>query len=346
MKVLIIGSDSLHVKNYIDELLNRKFDVYFISDITSQFEFNVKVNNVSFKSKNPYVLIKNYFNLKRKIKAFSPDIVHIHQVNRLGFVAAKIANSLKLPIVSTAWGSDVLVLPFKNFLYFQISKYTLKYSNVVTADAQVMIDSMRKIYPSSTKYKLLQYGIELVKPSTKENIIFSNRMHHSLYRIDAIILYFKEFVVEYHNWKLVIGGTGEETIQYKKLVSDLNLESKVEFTNWLDLKQNHEWYSKSSIYISIPITDGTSVSVLEAISAGCIVILSDLPVSHEWITDGVSGVIEKKGNNPFFEAMKLTNEQCYEYNLEKIKTLASREYCMTKFIEYYTVAKNKTDINL
>jgi glycosyltransferase involved in cell wall biosynthesis len=45
--------------------------------------------------------------------------------------------------------------------------------------------------------------------------------------------------------------------------------------------------------ISIPKSDGTPVSLLEAMAAGCLPILSDLPVYHDWITDGVNGLFAK-----------------------------------------------------
>ena len=48
---------------------------------------------------------------------------------------------------------------------------------------------------------------------------------------------------------------------------------------------NHE------IYISTSLSDGTSVSLLEALSAGRICVCRDFPTNREWIEDGINGFL-------------------------------------------------------
>jgi glycosyltransferase involved in cell wall biosynthesis len=88
---------------------------------------------------------------------------------------------------------------------------------------------------------------------------------------------------------------------------------------WLQKADNAAWYAKSTYYISIPESDGTSVSVLEAMSAGCIPIVSELPVSKEWITNGLNGVIEQQGENPFVKAIDLDLEKCAKINQQSVQ---------------------------
>ena len=121
----------------------------------------------------------------------------------------------------------------------------------------------------------------------------------------------------------------------EKIVKDNHLESNVEFVGWLNSNENRDWYSKSKIYISIPESDGTSVSLLEAMSAGCIPIVSDLPVSYEWVKDTFNGVIEKEGVNPIEMALLLDIEKLKLYNKELVFMKASRTNCIEKFIELY-----------
>jgi len=187
---------------------------------------------------------------------------------------------------------------------------------------------------------LLQYGIDPIQPGEKQSIIFSNRLHKKLYRIDKVIDYFNEFVQLHPEWKLVIGGSGEETEALKNQVENLKLTDKVEFVGWLQKADNAAWYAKSTFYSSIPESDGTSVSVLEAMSAGCIPIVSDLPVSKEWITNGVNGVIEQPGKNPFVQAIDLDAEKCSEINQRNVQERATRTASLKRFKEIYVTLKN------
>ena len=91
-------------------------------------------------------------------------------------------------------------------------------------------------------------GIDLVDSIEKENIIYSNRLHKELYRIDKIIGYAKEFFKTHTDWKLVVGATGPETDELKKLAEHLEMKDKVIFVGWLGKEENHNWYAKSKIY--------------------------------------------------------------------------------------------------
>jgi glycosyltransferase involved in cell wall biosynthesis len=198
-----------------------------------------------------------------------------------------------------------------------------------------MIETMNKLEISYSKYILLQYGIEMIEEKEKFNIIYSNRLHKSLYRIDQIILYFKQFNDKYSDWKLVIAGSGDQTELLKQLVKENHLEKNVEFVGWLNSSENKDWYSKSKMFVSIPDSDGTSVSVLEAMSAGCIPILSDLPVSHEWIQDSFNGIIEKEGINPLEEALMLDYNRLNLNNKDLVFQKASRTNSIEKFFQLY-----------
>jgi glycosyltransferase involved in cell wall biosynthesis len=50
-------------------------------------------------------------------------------------------------------------------------------------------------------------------------------------------------------------------------------------------------YRRCALFVSVPESDGTSVSLLEAMAAGCLPILSDLPANREWVEDGRNGLL-------------------------------------------------------
>ena len=215
----------------------------------------------------------------------------------------------------------------------------LKNSAIITADSQDMIEAMKAIHPQGN-YKLLQYGIDPIQALEKEKIVYSNRLHEPLYRIEKVIEYFKEFSTQNPDWKLVIAGTGSQTELLKSLANNSEITEKISFVGWQKKPENRVWYAKSSIYISITSSDGTSVSVLEAMSAGCLPILSDIAVSYEWIVNNENGIIEGQNTNPFTSVLLLDDKFATQKNKLLVQTKASRSACTERFIELYTVSIN------
>lgn len=332
MNVLIVGPKSIHVSSFIEALNKQGITPSFLTEERCDYSTVREEKVISFRS--PGIdSYKAYKAVKRWIRELNPDCVHVHQANRLAFVVIKICKSLNINVVLTAWGSDVLTVPLRSFFHRWLTKFMLKNSQVITADSMDMINAMNSIYPSG-KYVHVQYGIEVLEAGNKENIVYSNRLHKAFYRIDQIITYFNAFQKDFPDWKLVIAGKGDMTPHLQQQVDELKLNGSVSFVGWLNSSENQEWYKKSKIYISIPESDGTSVSLLEAMSAGCIPIVPDLKVSHEWIENGVNGVIEGK-KNPMVEAVRLNWNDCYKANRQIVLEKASREKCTQSFINLY-----------
>lgn len=334
MKIVQVGSNSIHVSSFLKALSFEEKTSVLVSEEPCDFEGVTENKVISFRSFNPFRLIKAYLSLKNYLIAIHPTIIHIHQVNRLAFVVTRIASKLTIPVLTTAWGSDVLLIPQKNKFFYYLVKTTLNRSTIVTADSLEMIDAMKQLAPTK-HYELLQYGIDPIQTKEKQAFIFSNRLHNELYRIPQVIAYFHAFQKEYPTWKLIIGGTGRLTASLEKQVEDLNLTDSVEFVGWLGKEENAHYYAISTMYITIPESDGTSVSLLEAMSAGCVPIVSDLPSNKAWITDKVNGVIEKSSINPFTEAMKLNLDEALLNNQKLVREQASRNACVQQFIQLY-----------
>ncbi len=86
-----------------------------------------------------------------------------------------------------------------------------------------------------------------------------------------------------------MAGEGSLYRSIQSLIRSHSLESVVELRPWLtrDILLHH--LASADIYASCSESDATSVSLLEAMAAGCYPIVSDLPANREWITDGRNG---------------------------------------------------------
>ena len=338
-KLLLIGNHSIHVNNYY-HLVKPYFDEVLL--ITNKSNEKSPIEPVEFVYFS-YKKISNFFYTIKKIRSvfhkFKPDVVHVHQVNSVALFSILALKSFKVPIVLTAWGSDILLSPKKSFILRQIVKYCLKNADVVTADAEYLGQEVLKYMSSKkSKVKIANFGMELHDElfTQKENIIYSNRLHKPLYNIDEIIRAFKKLEDTGRNtYRLVIAATGEETENLKKLVTDLKLDDKVTFVGWLSLAENLKWYTKSKFYVSIPDSDATSISLLEAMYYGCYPIVSSLPAKREWISDRVNGAYYKSDFNFILDKDQKVLDRVAEINKRVILKKGTVEVAYNKFTNIY-----------
>jgi glycosyltransferase involved in cell wall biosynthesis len=135
---------------------------------------------------------------------------------------------------------------------------------------------------------------------------------------------------------LVVGAVGTETDKLKELTSQLGMENQVKFIGWVDAETNRNWYACSRFWISIPESDATSISLLEAMAYGCIPIVSNLPSNKEWITDGENGFIVQNLETEYLSKMlEIDFEKAIRINKDRILKDGTKEANRKKFIELY-----------
>lgn len=337
-KLVIVGTNTIHTYNFIELVKDFFEDVLLITDKKRE-DFNIKTIEVDFslKLKNIYLTSKE---IKSAIEEFSPSLIHIHQANSVAFFTYFSGISKKYPTILTAWGSDILVLPHKSWLLKKMVQYNLGKADAFTSDSVFMADEMKRLSKNVKSVLIANFGINVDFPSVvKENIIYSNRLHKQLYNIDKIIKAFEVFKKGHSNesnWKLVIGAVGEETENLKMQVAQSSVKEDVEFIGWVDKNTNELWYSKSKIWVSIPDSDATSISLLEAMACGCIPIVSALPANKEWIEDGVNGLIVEHLDSEFISrALELDENKLIEMNKLRIEKDGLKSSNRLKFIHLY-----------
>lgn len=342
-KILVVSSNSIHLFNFYN-LINSYFDhIGIVTDsINEKYNYrNIVLYKYNFSIKKPFQFIISYFKLKKLIKTNKYSIIHIQQITTAALLAILASKKSKIPIVATAWGSDILLISHRGYFYKKLVKYVLKNVDIVTADSEFVIQEMNKL----TKQNIDAHLVILTNLHStpkyfpkKSKIIYSNRLLTPLYRIDLIINAFEKFIKDkqYEEWKLIIAGQGNERHKLEKIVREKKLQNQIEFVGWQSTDKNNEYYQKALIYISIPISDGTPTSLLEAMSYGCIPIVSDLPVYYEWIENNVNGLIVNDLNSNFIEkALKLNPIKVWEINRNIIEKKATIDVNKSKLEQIY-----------
>jgi glycosyltransferase involved in cell wall biosynthesis len=334
-RLLLVGpsTGSVHLENYYHLIEDYFEDILIITNSEIKYA-NHRIVDFSFK--NPLKIRSNIKKIKNAIGSFSPDCIHVHQATTLAYMTAK-ANRSEVPLVLTCWGSDVLVLPHKSRLHKKIVQYALKSADRITVDAVFMINAIEELC-SRTDIDVANFGVdigEIIIPE-KQNIIYSNRLHKELYNIDKVILGFKDFASKYPDWKLVIAANGPLTDQLKDLAKNELPENTYEFIGFVDAQENKRQYLNSKIWVSIPSSDGTAISLLEAMAYGCIPVVSDLPANHEWIESGQNGFISQGTlSEVFIESARTDIHSIQEKNVKIIQERGTKVANKRIFEEIY-----------
>jgi len=340
-KLLIISTNSIHLFNFY-RLVKSGFESVEI--VTNKINPNLDygdtpVHCISFSLRNPVRFYNSCRSLKRIIKRFQPDIIHSQQITTNSYLAVRAGLKTKTPVVVTAWGSDILLTPTLGMLYRKMVHYILQNGSAFTADANFVAEKMDELAGKNLKTTLANFAsVEISENPAKENVIYSNRLMNKLYRIDAVIRAFALFLKNENRkeWKLIIAGTGEEFPALQELSESLNVADSIEFAGWLNHDENKSNYERARIFVSVPESDGTSISLLEAMGAGCIPVVSDLPANREWITHGENGFVVSDFSDNFFEdALKINSINAVSINQELIKNKATFKANQEAFLSVY-----------
>lgn len=303
------------------------------------FEENYQVNLID---EGIDFSFRNFFSALRQTKSIlsklSPDVLVLYQLNLTAFVATLANRKKKIPTFAIGIGSDILTMPKKGWAYKAMLKYILKHSQAYNAGSPYLLEQMQKYCPKPSEILLANLGINPMQPIEKEKIVFSNRLHSPLYRIDEVIKAFANFVSkpEFEDWRLVVAATGKEK-EFQQLSQSLGIEDKVKFVGWLSQKENAEYYAKSKIYISLPKSDSFPISLLEAMSGECLCIISDLPAYKGIMKQGENSLIVSDLEIEKADYIERVLELDSQNILQKNKTFAD---------SYADIEKNKEKFNL
>lgn len=320
IKYLIFGNaQSVHLIKWV-KALAPLYDIYVLSstsihpDIQSVVEKEkcFSLHHSTEASGGNIKLLQSVFAVKKIIKQIQPQIVNVHYITSHGFLTSIIKRFFGIQFfqISSAWGSDILVTPHRNWLYKSITKFILNSSNMVTSDAQVMTDQIKEL--TQTKVLTFTFGLEKLPDVSLEDkdysLFFSNRILSSNYNIDKIIHHFAKMRLQNSKAKLVIANEGDQKDNLKILCHELKIMDSVEFVGFITQNQQDEIYKKSGFYYSLPTSDATSVSLLEAMAWGCIPIVSNIPANREWIENLKNGIILSDVDMPWNQNIFLQKE--------------------------------------
>jgi glycosyltransferase involved in cell wall biosynthesis len=247
-----------------------------------------------------------HLRIRRLIRRIDPDLVHAHFITKYGF---HLPLGGKWPVVVSAWGDDILVLPPKSRLILAFTRRVLEGADLVYAVSQ---DLRRHILEdfgiAPGKVVWLPMGIDtaLFSPGDEKGgkereqgkpvTLFSNRGFFPVYDTRNLLSGFALALEEDPALTLVLKGDGPEKEEMKALAATLASPSAIIFRDRTSYAEVPGDLRGADIFISTATSDGTPVSVLEAMATGLPCIATRVGGVPEWITDGENGLLVPPGD--------------------------------------------------
>jgi len=292
--VLVVGTHSIHVRRFVQGLLDAGESVVLATDRAEKLAVHPALREQFVVDFGVRHVVATPRRLRQAIARWQPRVVHAHQANSVAWHAVRAAGG-RVPVVVTLWGSDVLTLPQRSPLHRWLVRRTLRRASAWTADAQVLLQAAAALAADGPAERAwIPLGIDrppAAEGAVRERRILSCRLHKPLYRIDAIVDAFARLPPACDGWILEVAADGPERAALERRAAALGLGARVEFSGLLAPEALARAYRRSAVFVSVPVSDGTSVSLLEAMAAGCLPVLSDLPANREWVQDGRDGLL-------------------------------------------------------
>jgi glycosyltransferase involved in cell wall biosynthesis len=266
--------------------------------------------------------------LMRIIRKVQPDLIHAGPVQHSAFLTALAGFH---PLVTMSWGSDLLKDAHQNKLWHWITRYTLQRSDILVADCDAVASEAAAFGFSREKIILFPWGVDLVhfKPGQSEQlrqrlgwqdcfVLISLRSWEALYGVDHLVKGFILAAQKHPDLRLMLLGAGSQASQLRGMLLEAGLSDRVHFGGRINQSDLPRYYQAADLYLSASHSDGSSVSLMEALACGLPVLVSDIPGNREWIQEGVQGWLFPDGDEAAI-AQKIGQTYQMRNQIEKIR---------------------------
>ncbi len=232
--------------------------------------------------------------IKAEIRKFKPHLVNALFIPDYGWAGAMCGFA---PLVISAWGSDVLISPRKSWLHRRRVSWAMTKADLLFSDARVITERMIELGADRQKIVTVPLGIDpALLDYCQDNhclgdrcTIITNRKFEPVYRNDTFIDAAIQLAPAKSSLRFILIGEGRTRAELVNRVKRAGLSETITFRPFLAANDLHDELAAGDIYVSCSASDGTSVSLLEALALGLFPIITDIPANREWIKDGVNG---------------------------------------------------------
>ncbi len=239
---------------------------------------------------------------RREVRAvldrIGPELVHAGPVQGPAFLAALAGFR---PLVTMSWGSDLLWQARRGAGRWK-ARLTLARSDVLVCDSEPVLQRAVQLGMPAERIVKFPWGVDLDHFSPgpasglrrelgweAEFVVLSTRAWEPLLGIDVLVNGFIRAAAGCPELRLLMLGSGSLESEIKQRIALAGLDQRVHYAGQVEYERLPEVYRAADLYVSASHSDGSSVSLLEAMACGLPALVSDIPGNREWVEPEVNG---------------------------------------------------------
>ncbi|MFC2017366.1 glycosyltransferase [Chloroflexota bacterium] len=305
----LANAASIHTQRWVNYFVRKGHEVHLISfRFTDGLEKRVVTHQLNRLpperwqiSKYPSGILA-LLQIRKLLKKIGPDILDAHYISLYGYFGTI---SSFHPLILTAWGSDILTVPKRNFVHRFFVKQALKRADGIICVSTALKREIIDLGGSPDKIKIIFIGIDTEEFSPKHKskitrqrlgifdspLVISIRSLSSNYDVETLVRAIPLVLEEAPQAKFIIAGEGEQRAYLRDLTQSLGVSDNTKFVGWISHNELPDYLASSDVYVSTSLSDGTSQSLLEAMSCGLAPVITNIPANQLWIKDGENGFL-------------------------------------------------------
>lgn len=258
--------------------------------------------------------------LKTVILKIKPDLLHAGPLTDCGYQAAR---SGFHPLVLMSWGSDILWEARKNKISRRRVRYALAHADALNADCQAVEEAATKYRFPKKRIVIFPWGVDLSRfyPNKASGtlrkkygwqdkfVLLHLRTLDPLYDPLTVVRAFVHAARENTRLRLLIAGSGILKTKLVNIIRRAGMIDRVKFPGQISQYELPAYFRSSDLYLSAAQSDGSSVSLIEALACGLPALVSDIPGNREWVRSGKQGWLFPVGDELALAKMILVAER-------------------------------------
>ena len=310
MRICYVGDGaSIHTQRWVNYFARKRHEVHLICwKLMPGYDENIHIHLLTRVAPRIWAVSQYLsaslwiFQTRHLVKKIKPDIVDGHFITVYGFLAAC---SGFHPLVVSAWGSDILIYPRRNFFFKAITKYALRKADIVTCDSEVAREGLTELGAEPAKIRVILKGVDTQQFSPQHRsqelreklgtheapIVISIRNLKPIYNVEMLIKAIPLVLGQVPGTKFIIAGDGEQRSTLTNLADSLGVSDSIRFVGWVSHDELPKYLASSDIYVSTSLSDTSHISLQEAMACQLAPVVTDIPANRAWIEDGKNGFI-------------------------------------------------------
>ena len=240
--------------------------------------------------------------VREEIRVFRPDVTVAHFLPNYGFLAA--LSGARAWMVA-CWGSDLLVNARRSPLHRARARWVLGRAPLVHVDARVLAEAAVDLGAPLGRVWTRAWGVDTAAfapaaPAAGEGAgptrILWTRQLEAIYDPEPFLRALGALKRRGLSFRASMAGDGPMRERVRALIAEEDLAREVALEGFVGEERLRALYRDSDVYVSVSRSDSTSQSLLEAMAAGVLPIVTDIAGNREWVTHRREGYLVPVGD--------------------------------------------------